>query len=147
MPSREWLHSLTGLDSVNAQWIEYQDEASGSYRAAVLVDGRLQACLLLERTGSIPARSWLIDQFGQDEIGIAERRNLLRGRPSQGNHDPGPTICACFSVGANTIAEAIRSGCVSVEAVGQRLRAGTNCGSCRPEISRMIPVHAAKPAA
>jgi assimilatory nitrate reductase catalytic subunit len=147
MPSREWLQSLTDPESARAQWIEYQDEAAGSYRAAVLLDGRLEVYLLLERTAKIPARGWLIEQFGQDQIGMAERRSLLRGQPPQGNHDPGPTICACFSVGANAIAEAIRSGCVSVEAVGQRLRAGTNCGSCRPEISRMIPAHVAKPAA
>ena len=29
-------------------------------------------------------------------------------------------------------------GCTSVEAVGALLQAGTNCGSCRPEIRKII---------
>jgi assimilatory nitrate reductase catalytic subunit len=41
-------------------------------------------------------------------------------------------------VGANTIRAAITAGCTSVDAVGQKLKAGTNCGSCRPEIVKLI---------
>ena len=38
-----------------------------------------------------------------------------------------------------TIVEAIGSqGLMSVEAVGKALSAGTNCGSCRPAIQRLI---------
>jgi assimilatory nitrate reductase catalytic subunit len=139
MPTREWLQSQIGTADSNAQWIEYHDESAGSYRAAVLVAGRLQACLMLERKTKLPTRAWLIDQFAKAQIGTAERGSLLRGWPAQGGYDPGPTICACFSVGANAILDAIKAGCSSVQEVGQLLRAGTNCGSCRPEISRMIP--------
>jgi assimilatory nitrate reductase catalytic subunit len=42
------------------------------------------------------------------------------------------------SVGAATIATAVESGCATVAAVGQKVKAGTNCGSCRPEIARLI---------
>ena len=39
----------------------------------------------------------------------------------------------------NTIVEAIASQrLVSVEAVGAALSAGTNCGSCKPAIRRLI---------
>ncbi len=146
MPSRTWLQTQFGNDGV-AQWIEYHDESSGSFRAAVLADGKLEACMLLERTATLPARSWLIEQFGNAQVGAGERGSLLRGRPAAGNYDPGPTICACFSVGANAILDAIKAGCGSVEEVGQLLRAGTNCGSCRPEIARMVPARSARPAA
>jgi NAD(P)H-nitrite reductase large subunit len=37
----------------------------------------------------------------------------------------------------------VAGGCGSVEAVGRTLRAGTNCGSCRPEIARLIATSAA----
>ena len=37
------------------------------------------------------------------------------------------------------IHDLIASGeAVSVEAVGQQLKAGTNCGSCQPEIKKLI---------
>ena len=147
MPSREWLKTQIGDAGSDAQWIEYHDDAAGSYRAAVLVAGRLEICLMLERTARLPARAWLIEQFGKMQIGAAERGSLLRGRPAQGNYDPGPTICACFSVGANQILDAIKAGCSSVQEVGKLLRAGSNCGSCRPEISRMVAVRSARPLA
>ena len=48
-------------------------------------------------------------------------------------------MCACFDVGMKTILEAIGSqDLVTVEAVGAALSAGTNCGSCRPAIQRLI---------
>jgi assimilatory nitrate reductase catalytic subunit len=52
--------------------------------------------------------------------------------------DPGPTVCACFGVGENIIRNAVAAGCATVDAVGQKLKAGTNCGSCQPEIRRII---------
>jgi assimilatory nitrate reductase catalytic subunit len=146
-PTRAWLQSLPGFAAPATQWVEYDDAAAGSFRAAVLVDGRLEACLLLERGATLPPRDWLVDQFANDQIDSAERRSLLRGRPPDGHFDPGPTLCACFSVGANVIADAIRGGCRSLPEIGRRLRAGTNCGSCRPEIARLITACGAKPVA
>ncbi|WP_118132845.1 nitrate reductase [Oceanicella sp. SM1341] len=65
--------------------------------------------------------------------------DILAGRPGAGRTDPGPTVCACFNVGVNTITEAIRArGLLTVEAVGEALQAGTNCGSCKPELRALI---------
>lgn len=60
------------------------------------------------------------------------------------NHQPdasflsGPLVCSCFSVREKTIQASIRAGCDSVEKLGHNLRCGTNCGSCKPELSRLI---------
>src|SRR5262249_57134351 len=46
---------------------------------------------------------------------------------------------ACFSVGLATIHAAIEAGAVAnVEGIGEALRAGTNCGSCLPELKRIV---------
>jgi assimilatory nitrate reductase catalytic subunit len=94
------------------------------------------ACLMVSGRGGLPGRSWLASLFGH-ALTPADRRCLLVGARSDAP-DPGPTVCACFSVGANTIRTAIQGGCDSVEAVGRALKAGTNCGSCRPEIARLV---------
>jgi assimilatory nitrate reductase catalytic subunit len=47
-------------------------------------------------------------------------------------------ICACNGVCLGEIEEALRQGSASVEDVGRALRAGTNCGSCKPEIRKII---------
>jgi assimilatory nitrate reductase catalytic subunit len=50
--------------------------------------------------------------------------------------------CACFGVGLAAIQALIASGeAVSVEAVGEHLKAGTDCGSCQPEIKKLIKVN------
>ena len=73
---------------------------------------------------------------------------LLAGRPGVAQEDRGAIVCACFDVGINTILGAIASeGLVSVEAVGAALSAGTNCGSCKPAIRRLIGETSAGPEA
>jgi assimilatory nitrate reductase catalytic subunit len=63
---------------------------------------------------------------------------VLSGRSTDGLADAGPLVCACFSVGLNAIRAAIDGGATSVEAVGAALRAGTNCGSCLPEVKKIV---------
>lgn len=120
-----------------ASLTEMSDAARGIYRAAVFRDGRLDAVLFLS-TGGRPSWSWLEAQFGAAELTSMARRTLLAGRSPDGLADSGPTICACFAVGLTAIRSAIRDGAGDVEAIGRALKAGTNCGSCRPEIRRLI---------
>jgi assimilatory nitrate reductase catalytic subunit len=46
-------------------------------------------------------------------------------------------------VRAERIEGAIRDGAVTVETVGEATGAGANCGSCRPEIARILSTLAA----
>jgi len=68
---------------------------------------------------------------------------VIAGRPSLGSIDRGAVVCSCFGIGVNQIASAVAQGCMSVKAVGQALGAGTNCGSCRGEISQLVERHRA----
>ncbi|MEJ6398880.1 (2Fe-2S)-binding protein [Yoonia sp. 208BN28-4] len=53
--------------------------------------------------------------------------------------NPGPVLCSCFGMGINTIVTAIETkGLMSVESIGEVLGAGTNCGSCRPEMAQLL---------
>jgi assimilatory nitrate reductase catalytic subunit len=68
------------------------------------------------------------------------RMSLLAGKYGAGLPDIGQMVCACFGVGENTIKDAISSGSAkTVEEIGTLLKAGTNCGSCIPELKRFIP--------
>jgi assimilatory nitrate reductase catalytic subunit len=60
------------------------------------------------------------------------------GRTASTSFDASPTICACFGVKSQAILSAIADGARSTEAIGAQLNAGTNCGSCLPELRRMI---------
>ncbi len=116
---------------------EYIDEARGLYRAALFVDGRLEGCLSVGSDTAPPAWDSMKALFeAQDATPV--RRIVLSGKSADGIADPGPLICACFGVGANTIRAAIEGGAKSVDDVGIALKAGTNCGSCLPELKRML---------
>nr|WP_166180320.1 nitrate reductase [Altererythrobacter segetis] len=115
---------------------ENVDAGRGSLRVAVLGGGRLAAALYITRSGKLPGREWLVDRLAAAEASAVE---LLAGRSAAPLVERGPIVCACFDVGLTTIVEAIVSQrLVSVEAVGRTLSAGTNCGSCRPAIERLI---------
>ena len=55
----------------------------------------------------------------------------------------GAVVCACFNVGRNAIDAAIAQGCNDVGDIGKRLKAGTNCGSCIPELRRIAALNSA----
>ena len=72
----------------------------------------------------------------------------LTGRTPADTPDPGPMVCACLGVGVNTIIEAAETrGALTVDAIGELLGAGTNCGSCRPEIVDLLQSLTSKEAA
>jgi assimilatory nitrate reductase catalytic subunit len=111
------------------------DRARGTRRVAVLREGKLIAALFLTERGLLPKRDWLIQQLGQ----VAAVPSLLAGRPPGVQEDRGAIVCLCFDVGLNTIIEAIASQrLTTLSAIGGALSAGTNCGSCRPALCRIL---------
>jgi assimilatory nitrate reductase catalytic subunit len=133
---KDWARRRLGS---HGEWIDFADPTTGRYRGARISDGRLDACLFVAAGYELPGRAWLGGLFGPDRLDAAARHSLLVGRPAKGQPDTGTTVCACFNVGMNTIVEAIRAGGLSsVEAIGNALQAGTNCGSCLPELARIL---------
>ena len=112
---------------------------TGVYRAAHVRNGELQACLFISPRPDLPSRAWLSSLFSKPQLEDMDRAGLLIGRSAQPGADAGPTVCSCFGVGRNTICNAIRKhGCTTPQQIGQKLRAGTNCGSCVPELKQII---------
>jgi assimilatory nitrate reductase catalytic subunit len=131
-----WVARSFGLDG---DWMVMQDAAAGRYRGALVRDGRLLALYFVERDGArLPPRGWLESLFDAETLGDAERSALLLGQPAQGGADAGRVVCACFGVGERCLRTAIADGAGTVEALGSRLKAGTNCGSCVPELKKLL---------
>ncbi len=100
--------------------------------------GRLEAVLFVGADPKLPSPEWLKSLFALADIPAGERRHLLAGTPVEGAADEGPVVCVCFQVGARRIEAAAAAGNRSVEKIGRQLGAGTNCGSCIPEIRRLL---------
>jgi assimilatory nitrate reductase catalytic subunit len=127
-----WGRSLMRAEST-ADWIDYEDANTGTYRAACLRDDRLEACLFVGPQPQLLSRSWLASLFDKPRLAASERARVLASRPGNPSLDSGVTVCACFGVGRNAIEAAIADGCHDLSSIGYRLRAGTNCGSCVPD--------------
>ncbi|MDV7144394.1 molybdopterin-dependent oxidoreductase [Tropicimonas sp. TH_r6] len=125
--------ALFGLGA-EAQALTMIDPMRGAARLAFLEEGRLVAALYAGPEPVGVSRSFLAGQIGAETDGA-----ILSGRPGAERPDPGATVCACFDVGQNTILEAIRSqSLLSVEQIGTALQAGSNCGSCKPELQALL---------
>lgn len=118
----------------DAQVLRVDDRARGITRLAYTVGGKLRAALFIAPTPVGVSRQHLAGL-----LGTAPGIGILAGRPGADRPDPGAVLCACFEVGVNVIAQAIaQQGLITVEALGSALRAGTNCGSCQPEMRALI---------
>ena len=135
-------HQLLVHDVDDENWLEFYDRSRNHYRAVRMSGQRLDACLFIYPDMNLPPRDWLISLFHKDEISQQERNNLLRGEAPVDQEDEGRVVCACFNVGEKAIIEAIQEqGLADVDAIGTVLKAGSNCGSCKPELSELLKVH------
>lgn len=120
--------------------LEYRDRKGLNYRAAAVDEAGVMAeALLAAPVGQLPSRDWLVSLLGSHQpLTLLERNALLSGRSPTPVASVGRIVCSCFNVGVNQLAGAVANGCRSIEEIGAQLSAGTNCGSCRPEIRSII---------
>lgn len=141
-PPDDWAASARTLlcdDDRDVGWIEYLDSATAQYRAARLVHGQLESCLYIGPGRELPPHDWLEPLFTIDRIDHHQRLALLAGRPLEPTVDAGPAICACYGVGRQTVIDTIQAkGLTTVEEIGTMFKAGTNCGSCIPELKQLL---------
>ncbi|WP_457808320.1 nitrate reductase [Kushneria sp. EE4] len=127
------------LGQVPTLWSE--DNGRGHFRAACLHKGRVVWWLAVAPVDTLNAMlgdvGWLEDCFALEALEGPQRRRLLAGRAASGE-DAGATVCSCHQVGEKTIRRAIAGGCNTVEALGELLACGTQCGSCIPELRALL---------
>jgi assimilatory nitrate reductase catalytic subunit len=124
--------ALLGTDTAHS----VHDTRSRRRAFVHIENGRLIAALYVSPEPVLVSRQWAAGLLAETNLTAA---TVLAGRPGGRVVDGGAIVCSCNGVGINTICEAImRHGCTTVEAVGARTRAGTNCGSCRAEIRGIL---------
>ncbi|MGR3648855.1 MAG: molybdopterin-dependent oxidoreductase [Shimia sp.] len=121
------------FDAPDAQISSVTDPARSIARVALHEGGQLIGALYAGPSPVSVSRNFATDLIGTSGHGA------LAGHPGADQPDPGATVCACFNVGVNTILSAIEAGqLMSVQAIGAALSAGTNCGSCKPELATLL---------
>ncbi|WKB53968.1 nitrate reductase [Eleftheria terrae] len=138
------IEALLGLSGADV--LRYNDARRGQRRAMRLVpqggkESRLHAFVL---AGDTSAEAW-IKAVLQDQLPAQAYGRLLLvpgAKAPVAVQARGRQVCTCFNVSEPQIAQAL-PGCSGpadhqLSQLQERLKCGTNCGSCVPELKRLI---------
>lgn len=137
-PHPSWLQELDqllGLDDPE-QVLSYYDPRRGVSKRVRLQEGRI---LSVRLTGETAAKDWLKSMMLESSTVDAIRSWVLAplSTPPAGGSKACKVVCNCKNVSEDAIIEAIRSG-AHLDTLKDTLGCGTQCGSCVPEIKRMV---------
>ena len=134
----DWTEAARSIAQLpEAEAAVYEDSSDGTLRVALSTHGMIQALFFVANSPVALSRSAAIAHIGTDTPPL----EALAGRMGNNQPDPGAIVCACLNVGQNTLVKAIGAGAFSVAALGEVTCAGTNCGSCKPELARLVAQH------
>ena len=134
------LFGMTGDEGA----IVYADAKRHVSKKAIALDGRLLGVRLV---GETLAQTWLKRAMAEDELDASMIRFALAPTAkAPGNIAPRNIICKCADVSDVQIQQALAGG-AGLPQLQDKLKCGTFCGSCVPEIKRMVAESATKTAA
>jgi nitrite reductase (NADH) large subunit len=121
--------------------VTYSDAQRGVYKKLIVRNDRLVGAIVMGDGAIVPS---LVHAFTESTEIAENRAEMLfpvafEGTPPSIERLPETAqICDCNSVSKARIVEAVLEGARSLGAVCERTRAGTGCGSCRPEVQAVI---------
>ncbi len=135
----ERIDALLNLDS--GPVLAYDDPRRTVGKRVRIEDGRITAFRL---AGETAASAWLQVLWNDGRADDALRRWLLAplSTPPGGvARQTGKTLCNCLNVSEAAISEGIRRG-LDLPGLQRELECGNRCGSCFPEIKRLLAAQA-----
>jgi assimilatory nitrate reductase catalytic subunit len=133
--SQNVIDKLDALFGIDVTALELVDTSTGVARAMKVEAGKLVAMRL---AGDISGHQWLGEWLeSRVDIGALGYRALAGGNsPPQGAATRGRIVCACHNVANNEIVACFTAGGSMADAQ-KKLKCGTGCGSCLPELRRI----------
>ncbi|HZN24743.1 MAG TPA: molybdopterin-dependent oxidoreductase [Burkholderiales bacterium] len=130
------LDATFGLDDLRA--LTYDDGRRGVGRRIRVQNGRIEAVRL---AGELAAEPGLRELFETGEA-VANLRALLAPASYSSPAAAGSrAVCSCWNVTEREISAFLantRTGSDTLQSLQQALRCGTQCGSCLPELKRLV---------
>ncbi|HEY5327623.1 MAG TPA: FAD-dependent oxidoreductase, partial [Mucilaginibacter sp.] len=121
-------------DDKDYEEIVFIDKAKRYYKKCIVHNDRLVGAILIgDKSEFLEYRDLIANKTELSE----KRLQLLR---SGNKADPvlGKLVCSCNNVGSENIKKKIGEGCDTMKELCSATGAGTGCGSCRPEVKRLL---------
>jgi len=128
----------TLLDMTDAsKTISYSDPKRNVSKRIMVEDGQVIGVRLL---GETLAAGWLKEVMVQGNFTDELRRWALAplSAPPVGGKSRGRIVCNCLDVSELEIQSVVAEGDATLESLQARLKCGTECGSCVPELRRLV---------
>ncbi|SHG63314.1 assimilatory nitrate reductase (NADH) alpha subunit apoprotein [Cognatiyoonia sediminum] len=122
------------IEKTDGEAAVFEDKQRNLVRIAFSNHGKIQALFFASTKPVLLSRTESISVIGREQSALP----ALAGRPPSDQPDSGAIVCSCFSVGRNTLLNALDAGASTVSDLGHATNAGTNCGSCKPELAALI---------
>jgi ferredoxin-nitrate reductase len=118
----------------NYEEVIFIDKATRYYKKCIVKDDVLMGAILMGDKAEFAEFKKLIVK--KTELASLRNKLLRTGKPVE----PviGKLLCSCNNVGVGNIQKAIRLGAGKMDAVCEQTSAGLGCGSCRPEIQKIL---------
>ncbi|MGH9802417.1 MAG: (2Fe-2S)-binding protein, partial [Blastocatellia bacterium] len=121
--------------------VSYVEAKRGIYKKLIVRDGKLAGAILL---GDNAMAANLLQSFDRQTELPDNRSEILfqlsqaTGAMSLAEMPDDAQVCNCNGVSKGHIGTAIKGGCRSLKAVCDATRAGTGCGSCKPQVQELL---------
>ncbi|MDQ3010256.1 MAG: nitrite reductase large subunit NirB [Acidobacteriota bacterium] len=125
----------------NDEVVVYTEPGRGIYKKLIVRNGQLAGAMLLGDAQAAPA---LLQAFDRGSLLPENRAELLfplSGDVVQQSVIDLPDeaqICNCNGVSKGAVITAVKGGCRSIKALCDATRAGTGCGSCKPQVNELL---------
>jgi assimilatory nitrate reductase catalytic subunit len=132
------------FDIQNEHSLNYLDKQRGISKRVMLRDGCVEGVRL---TGETVARDWLKDLMAQNMPTDNMREWMLAPvqAPPVGSVMRGRIVCNCLDVSEKEIVTEFSRGS-DLPTLQSKLKCGSECGSCLPELKRLATIHFQKAA-
>jgi len=121
-------------DSGDFEEVVFLDRAERYYKKCIVKGDVLVGAILMGDKAEFAEFRKLIVQ--KTELAGLRNKLLRTGKPTEPML--GKLVCSCNNVGNGNIKKAIDKGFLDLDSVCNKTGAGLGCGSCRPEIKKML---------
>ena len=121
-------------DEKNYEEIVFIDKAKRYYKKCIIHEDKLVGAILIGDKSEFQEFRELIG----NKTELSEKRLQLLRSGKQADPVLGKLVCSCNNVGSENIKNKIMGGCKDFKELCASTGAGTGCGSCRPEVKRIL---------
>ena len=137
-PPESWstlMTQLIDLDDADFEVSQVTSSSTKVFRCVALQRGKFHFAFFASERPVAASRYWLQQALGT-EVGALQ---CLAGRPVTAVADTGPIVCSCNAIGRMQIYAAAKSNpSATTHQLCELTKAGTGCGSCRPEVQKIL---------